>query len=80
MQPTGRRGAGSARAEGSPSALWNVGLCGRGIEGLQLMRMSLGSTHVAPPGAKGDEVCAAFGGAADLAAVERAAVLVRFEQ
>jgi hypothetical protein len=37
----------SARAAGSPSARWNVGLCGRGPEGLQLMRNPLGRIHPA---------------------------------
>jgi hypothetical protein len=30
----------------SPDALWNIGLCGRGLEGLQLMRKSLGGSPV----------------------------------
>jgi hypothetical protein len=43
MQPTGRTGApASVGAALSSSALWNVGLCGRQLEGLQLMRKSLG--------------------------------------
>jgi len=33
----------SVRAAPSASALWNGGLCGCGLEGLQLMRRSLGS-------------------------------------
>jgi hypothetical protein len=37
------RTQGSARALGSVSALWNEGLCGRELDGLQLMRMSLDS-------------------------------------
>jgi hypothetical protein len=35
----------SERAEPSVRALWNVGLCGRGLEGLQLMRQSLGRSR-----------------------------------
>ena len=35
----------SARAAPSVSALWNVSWCGRGLEGLQLMRKSLDSTN-----------------------------------
>ena len=33
---------GSARVAPSLDALWNVGLCGRQLEGLQLMRQLLG--------------------------------------
>jgi hypothetical protein len=33
------------RAALARHALWSVGLCGRGHEGLQLMRMSLGSNN-----------------------------------
>lgn len=41
---------------------------------------STGAMLRVPAGAEGDEVRAAFGGAADLAAAERAVVLVRFER
>jgi hypothetical protein len=43
MQRTGRMGAGLRAGGPSGSALWNVGCCRRGPEGLQLMRKSLGN-------------------------------------
>jgi hypothetical protein len=53
MQPTGRSGAESRSGRLSVSALWNVGLCGHRLEGLQLMRISLSRPTtdlcVAPP-------------------------------
>jgi hypothetical protein len=42
MQPTGGEALPSVRPQGAVSALWNVGLCGRRPDGLQLMRKSLG--------------------------------------
>jgi hypothetical protein len=38
----------SERAAPSSSALWNEGSCGRRLEGLQLMRMSLGNNREPP--------------------------------
>jgi antitoxin Phd len=43
MQPTGRRGRSSVRPRVADGALWNVGLCAGGLDGPQLMRMSLDS-------------------------------------
>ena len=42
MQPTGRSVPSSARALIADGDQWNEGWCGRGLEGPQLMRMSLG--------------------------------------
>ena len=38
-------GRGAPRAAPSQSALWPVGLCRRELEGLQLMRKTLGRRH-----------------------------------
>jgi hypothetical protein len=45
MQPTGRSVPSAARALIADGDQWFIGLCGRGLEGPQLMRRSLGS-HV----------------------------------
>jgi hypothetical protein len=51
MQPTGRGGRRSARAYSSPRPIkGSVGLCGRGYEGLQLMRQSLGGSGLTGTG------------------------------
>ena len=52
MQPTGRSGPAAPLGRRAPvSALWNVGLCGRRLEGLQLMRKSLGRSRASGQGA-----------------------------
>ena len=45
MQPTGRSVPGSARALIAEGDQWNRGLCGRRLEGPQLMRISLDRRH-----------------------------------
>ncbi len=47
MQPTGRKGA-TLRWSRSSSALWNVGLCGGGLESPQLMHQSLANANGGP--------------------------------
>jgi len=44
MQPTGRSAPSSARALIAGGSQWNVRWCGRGPEGPQQMRMSLGGS------------------------------------
>jgi len=56
MQPTGRMGAELRSGKRSVSALWNEGLSGRRLEGLQLMRISLGRLARPEPLAEHDPV------------------------
>ena len=44
MQLTGRSVPSSARALAADDDQWNVGLCGRGLESLQLICQSLGAS------------------------------------